>query len=147
MGLHLNQRGEELSHYLGAVQTLENTVMDQEMKHPMTVVEEERWKTGTPRETIVVERIWNKRPDGLTIKMPTPGKLGELVILKFKRMSDVTHQYFKLAKRVAVVQYVSIKSVLEQTLVRQGWLVSQRLHENLAYFKVPHQTWSPEGQS
>jgi hypothetical protein len=86
--------------------------MDQEMKHPMTVAEEEGWKTGTPRETIVVERIWNKKPDGLTI-----------------------------------IQYVSIKSVLEQTLVHQGWLVSQRLHENLAYFKVPHQTWSPEGQS
>ena len=68
-------------------QTLENTVMDQEMK--MTVTEEARWNTGTPRETIVVERMWNKRPVGLTIKMPTPEKIGEFVILEFKRMSDV----------------------------------------------------------
>ena len=65
-------------------------------------------------------------------------------------MSDVTGQYVTQAKRIALAQYVSIKSVLEQTLGHQGWLVSQRsfiagarslneqdLHENVAYFKVP----------
>jgi hypothetical protein len=41
-------------------QTLENTVMDQEMKHPMTEVEKERLKAGISKETIVVERVWNK---------------------------------------------------------------------------------------
>jgi hypothetical protein len=45
---------------LGVVQTLENTTMDQEMKRPMTETEEKRLKVGIPRETIVVERIWNK---------------------------------------------------------------------------------------
>ena len=68
--------------------------MDQEMKRPMTAAEEKRCKTGTPRQTIAEERIWNKRPDGLAIKMPTPEKAGEFVILQFKRMFDVTDQYF-----------------------------------------------------
>jgi hypothetical protein len=36
------------------------------------------------------KRIWNKRPDGLAIKMPTSETVGEFVILEFKRMSDVT---------------------------------------------------------
>ena len=72
------------------------------------------------------------------------------VLLEFKSMSDVTDQYVTRAKRVAIAQYASIKSALEQTLDRQGWIVSQRsfiagvlslnekdLQENLAYFKVP----------
>ena len=92
----------------------------------MTVSEEERCKTGTPRETIVEERIWNKRPDGLAIKMSTLEKVGEFVILEFKRMSDVNDQYVTWSKRVAIAQYVSIKSALEQTLDHQGCLVSQR---------------------
>ena len=100
--------------------------MDQKMKHPMTSPEEERWKPGTPKETIVVERIWNKRPDGLDIKIPSPEKICEFVILEFKRMSDVTDQYVTRPKRVTVAQYVSIKSALEQTLDHQGWLVNQR---------------------
>jgi hypothetical protein len=33
-------------------------------------------KAGTSRETIVEKRIWNKRPDGLAIKIPTPEKTG-----------------------------------------------------------------------
>jgi len=45
--------------------------MDQEMKLPVTAAEEERYKAGTPRETISEARIWNKRPVGLVIKMPT----------------------------------------------------------------------------
>ena len=77
-----------------------------------------------PRGKIAEERIWNKRPDGLAIKMPTPETVGGFIILEFKRMSDVTHQYFTLSKRVTVVQFVSIKSVLDQTLVHQGWLLS-----------------------
>ena len=41
--------------------------MVQDMKHPMTEAEEKRYKTGIPRETMVEERIWNKRPNGLDI--------------------------------------------------------------------------------
>jgi hypothetical protein len=41
----------------------------------MTVTEEERYKGGTPRKTIAEERIWNKRPDVLAIKIPTSEKL------------------------------------------------------------------------
>ena len=54
----------------------------------------------------------------LAIKMPTSEKLGEFVILEFKRMSDVADQYVTRAKRVAIAQYASIKSALEQTLGR-----------------------------
>ena len=66
-------------------------------------------------------------------------------------MSCVTDQYVKRARNVAEAQYASMKSALERTLNPQGWLVSQRsfiagarslnekdLHDNLAYFKVPH---------
>jgi len=76
--------------------------MDQEMKRPMTEAEERRCKAGTPRKTITEERIWNKRPVGLAIKMPTSETVGEFVILEFKRMSDVTDQYVSKAKNVAV---------------------------------------------
>ena len=92
----------------------------------MTETEEKRYKTGITRETIAEERIWHKRPDGLAIKMSLSEKAGEFVILEFKRIFDVTDQYVTQAKRVSVVQYVSIQSVLVQTLVRQGWLVIQR---------------------
>ena len=98
----------------------------------------------------MVDRIWEKRPDGFAIKMPTETKAGELVILEFKRMSCVTDQYVTRAKNVATFQYASIKSALERTLHRQGWTVSHKrfiggarslnekdLHDNLAYFKVP----------
>jgi hypothetical protein len=92
----------------------------------MTETEEKRLKVGIPRETIVVERIWNKWPDGFAIKMPTTEKAGEFVILDFKRMSCVTDQYVTRSKNVSVTQYVSIKSALERTLGPQGWAVSQR---------------------
>jgi hypothetical protein len=85
--------------------------MDQEMKRPMTEAEKERLKAGISKETIAVERIWNKRPDGFAIKMPTKTKTGELVILEFKRMSCVTDQYVTLNEK--------------------------DLHDNLTYFKVP----------
>jgi hypothetical protein len=83
-------------------------------------------------------------------KMPTETKVGELVILEFKRMNCVTDQYVKRAKHIMEAQYVSIKSVLQRTLGPHGWIVSQRsfitgarslnekdLQDNLAYFKVP----------
>jgi hypothetical protein len=77
-------------------------------------------------EKIVEDRIWNKRPDGFAIKMPTKTKEGELVILEYKRMSCVTDQYVRRARNVVEAQYVSIKAALERTLGPQGWIVNQR---------------------
>ena len=99
-----------------SVQTLENAVTEQAKHFPFTETEERKRKAGTTTEKIVLDRLWNKRPDGFAIKMPTDTKAGELVILEFKRMSCVTDQYVKLAKRVAEAQYASIKSTLEKTL-------------------------------
>ncbi len=92
----------------------------------ITETEEKRLKTGNPREIIAVVRIWNKRPDGFTIKILTTEKTVEFVILEHKRMSCVTDQYVTRSKNVSVTQYVSIKSALERTLGPQGWAVSQR---------------------
>ena len=82
--------------------------MKQEMTRPLTEAEEKKHKADIPREKIVVDRIWNKRPDGFAIKMPTTQTTGELVILEFKRMSCVTDQYVTRARNVAEAQYVSI---------------------------------------
>ena len=133
-----------------SVQTLENAATEQARHHPLTEGEENKHKAGTTKEKIVLDRLWNKRPDGFAIKMPTDSKAGELVILEFKRMSCVTDQYVKRARNAAEAQYAVIKSALQQTLGPQGWTVSQRsfiagarslnekdLHDNLAYFKVP----------
>ena len=134
------------------MQTLENAAMEQARHRPFTEAEERKHKAGTTEEKIVLDRLWNKRPDGFAIKEPTDTKTGELVILEFKRMSCVTDQYVKRARNVAEAQYAPIKSVLQQTLDLQGWTVSQKsfiagarslnekdLHDNLAYFKVPQE--------
>jgi hypothetical protein len=124
--------------------------MGLERNRPLTEAEEQKNIADIPIEEIVLDRIWNKRPDGFAIKMPTKETAGELVILEFKRMSCVTDQYVRRARNVAEAQYASIKSALERTLGPQGWIVNQRsfiagarslnekdLHDNLAYFKVP----------
>ena len=98
----------------------------------------------------MLDRLWNKRPDGFAIKMPTETKTGELVILEYKHMSCVTDQYVKRTKHITEAQYVSIKSALQRTLGPHGWIVRQRsfitgarslyekdFQDNLAYFKVP----------
>ena len=82
----------------------------------MTEAEERKHNAGTPKEKIVLDRIWNKRPDGFAIKIPTKTKAGELVILEFKHMSFVTDQYVRRARNVEEAQYASIKSTLERTL-------------------------------
>jgi hypothetical protein len=123
-----------------SVQLLENAATAQVGHHPLTINE----------ETIALDRLWKKRPDGFAIKKPTDTKGGELVILEFKRMSCVTDQYVKRAKHVAEAQYKPLKSALQKTLGLQGWTVTQKsfiagarslneqdLHDNLAYFKVP----------
>jgi hypothetical protein len=88
--------------------------MGQEKIRPLTEAEERKQRTGTPIEKrslkIFQDRLWNKRPDGFAIKMPTKEKAGELVILEFKRMSCVTDQYVKRARNVAEAQYASMKS-------------------------------------
>ncbi len=66
------------------MQTLENTTMEQERHRPLTEAEEWKHKVDTPKVKIVLDRLWNERPDGFTIKMPTETKEGELVILEFK---------------------------------------------------------------
>ncbi len=67
-----------------SVQTLENATMEQERHRPLTEAEERKHKADTPKQKIVIDRIWNKRPDGFAFKMAT--KTGELVILEFKSM-------------------------------------------------------------
>jgi hypothetical protein len=133
------------------VQLLENTATSQVGHHPFTESERRKHDAGTTEETITIDRLWNKRPDGFSIKKPTEEtEGGELVILEFKHMSCVTDQYVKRAKHVAEAQYASIKSVLQQTFGFRGWTVNQRsfivgarslnekdLHDNLPYFKVP----------
>ena len=69
------------------MQTLENATMGQERNRPLTEAEKKKHKADTPMEKIVLDRIWNKRPDEFAIKMPTNETAGELVILEFKRMS------------------------------------------------------------
>jgi hypothetical protein len=63
------------------VQTLENATVGQERNGPFTEEEARKHKADTPKEKIVIDRIWNKRPDGFAIKMPTKTKTGELVIV------------------------------------------------------------------
>ena len=52
-------------------QTFWNTGRDTELKHPLTQGEEMRRKKGIPHEQITEDRLWNKRPDGIALKMPT----------------------------------------------------------------------------
>jgi hypothetical protein len=108
------------------VQTLENSTTEQERHRPLTEAEERKHKDDTPKEKIVLHRLWNKRPDGFAIKIPTETKEGELVILKFKLMSCETDQYVKRAKHISETQYASIKSSLQRTLGPHGWIVSLR---------------------
>ncbi len=132
------------------MQLLENTDTEQVGHHPLTEAERRKRDAGTTEETIAVDRLWNKRPDGFAIKKSTETKEGELVILEFKHMSCVTDQYVKRAKHVAETQYVTIKSALQRTFGFKGWTVKQKsfisgarsldeggLHDNLTYFKVP----------
>jgi hypothetical protein len=83
------------------VQLLENAATSQVGHHPLTEAERTKRDAGTTEETIVIDRLWNKRPDGFAIKKPTETKGGELVILEFKCMSCVTDHYVKRAKQVA----------------------------------------------
>jgi hypothetical protein len=132
------------------VQLLENASTTQVDHPPLTEAEKKKRDAGTTEETIVIDRLWNKRPDGFAMKKPTETKGGELVILEFERMSCVTEQYVKREKQVAATQYTSIKSALQRTFGFQGWTVKQEsfitgarsldegdLHDNLTYFKVP----------
>ena len=59
------------------------------------------------------------------IKMSREGKLGEFIILEFKRMSDVTENYLTWVKDKGTGRYESSKSVLERSIGLQGWEVKQ----------------------
>ena len=121
-------------------QTLWNTARDTELRRPLTQAEEIRRKKGIPNEQIAQDRLWNKRPDGFAIKMPTKTRAGVVCLLEFKRMSDVTSQYIVRTKRVAETQYASLRSGLVMTMHRQGWnrsAVAQRggAQEKLDFFQ------------
>ncbi len=133
------------------MQLLENAATVKVGHHPLREAEQRKRDAGITEETIAIDRLWNKRPDGFPIKKPTEEtKGGKLVILEFKHMNYVTDQYVKRAKHVTEAQYVSLKSDLHKTLGLQGWTVNQRsfttgarslneqdLHDNLTYYKVP----------
>ena len=71
-------------------------------------------------EQMAQDRLWNKRPDGIAIKMPTKTRAGVVCLLEFKHMSDVTNHYIVRSKRVAESQYASLRSALTMTIQRQG---------------------------
>ena len=50
----------------------------------LTETEEKMLKDGVSRADIAQARLWNKRPDGIAIRMPKEGKQGKFVILEFK---------------------------------------------------------------
>ena len=99
-----------------AKQTLWNTARDIDLRRPLTQMEEIRRQKGNPHEQITQDRLWNKRPDGISFKVPTKGGTGVICLLEFKRMSDVTRHYIVRVKRVTEVQYASLKSALVITM-------------------------------
>ena len=78
------------------------------MDRLLTEAEEKMLTGGVSRADIAQARLWNKRPDGIAIKMPTKDKQGEFVILEFKIMSDVTENYLSRARDKAEEQYASL---------------------------------------
>jgi hypothetical protein len=78
------------------------------MQRPLTRTEMIRRKQGISYEQIVEDRLWNKRPNGITFKMPTDTKSGVICLLEFKHMSGVTSHYIVRGKSVAVTQYESL---------------------------------------
>jgi hypothetical protein len=100
------------------VQLLENAATSQVSHHPLTEAEKRKRNDGITEETIVIDRLWNKRPDGFAITKPTEDtKGGELVILEFKRMSCVTDQYVKRAKHIAEDQNATLSQTYKKRLV------------------------------
>ncbi len=112
------------------------------MRRPLTQVEERRRKSGIPQ-------LWNKRPDGVSFKIPTKTKTGVICLLEFNHMSDVTSHYIVRAKRETEAQYSSLRSALTMTMNRQVWKVEQvnfitgsrslneeELKKNLTFFEV-----------
>ena len=82
-----------------------------EMGRPLTPVGRKSLTTGVLENYYRAERLWNKRPDGIVVKMSKVGKRGEFVILEFKQLSDVTENcnknYLTRAKETVERQYVS----------------------------------------
>jgi hypothetical protein len=88
------------------------------MDRPMTEAEEKRYTAGIPREKIVLKRIWNKRPDGFAIKMPTTETESALE-------RTLNPQGWTVSKRSFIA---GVRSLNEK---------ARKLHDNLTYFKVP----------
>jgi hypothetical protein len=89
-------------------QTIWNTVRDTKLQRPLTHVETVRRQQGISHEQIAEDRLWNKRPDGITFKMPTDTKSGVICLLECKHMSDVTSHYIVRVRSVAMTQYESL---------------------------------------
>ena len=53
------------------MQLLENEATTQVGHHPLTAKEKRKRDDGITEETIAMDRLWNKRPDGIAIKKPT----------------------------------------------------------------------------
>ena len=96
------------------------------------------------------ERFCRKRPDDMTFRKPTKTKSGVFCILEFNHTSGVTDQYTISVRQAVEDQYVSLRTVLRDTLQHQGWVVKQvsftsksrslnehHLFDNLQLFKVP----------
>ena len=96
---------------LCAEQTLWNAAREREMGCPLTQEEEMQREKGISHEQITQDRLWNKRPDGITFKRTTRTKVGVIRLLEFERMSDVTNHYVVRDKREAE-QYDSLRSAL-----------------------------------
>ena len=65
------------------------------------------------------------RPDGIVVQTTTETKVGVFCILEYKIMSDVTSQYLLRSPLKTENQYVSLPSVLRDTIHRQGSMVEQ----------------------
>ncbi len=76
----------------GSAQSLWVAIQEQEMKHPLTLVEEKMKTEEDSREKITEERMWSNRlvcissSNRIPIKILTETKSSEFVILEFKRI-------------------------------------------------------------
>jgi hypothetical protein len=104
----------------------------------------------TCRETIVKERFWRMRPDGIAVLPPAGNKDDVFCILEHKRMSDVCYRYLLRVKLTVENQYTSLRSTISEVIHRHGWKVKQisfvtswrsvnkqELRKNLKFVQVP----------
>ena len=123
----LTLESEELQYLNLSANSIWNEARDREIERTLTREELKRVQEGqASRETIAKDRFWRMGPDGIAFPPPTKPKAGLFCILEYKRMSDVTDNYFLRAKLRAENQYESLRRALSRnTIQRQGWMVGQ----------------------